>query len=327
MKIVAIGIFFLFLGMNFAPALGQIIEKQPTSVSDDKWWYVGGNGPGNFSVIQDAVDNASDGDTIFVYHGIYNQSWTSYQIVDIFKSITLLGENKTSTILNGSRQWDVIRVMTDDVHISGFTIQNSGVGQVPGDGIHIYEPTGMHQLQNITVSDTILCHDNIGITIYECNNSKFSNNIFNEDDIACDVKGSTNCQINNSLFTNNTIGIHLYLEQGIKITQNEFQGNGKGIYCETCKDIIINSNNFIHNTIQATFLKYTRYIIGAIKLIPYKQQWNDNYWGDWNKTRPRPIVGVYLIDLLPPIIPLFLPIYIPSVEFDRRPAQEPHVIQ
>ena len=29
--------------------------------------YVGGSGPGNYTRIQDAIDNASDGDTVFVY--------------------------------------------------------------------------------------------------------------------------------------------------------------------------------------------------------------------------------------------------------------------
>ncbi len=33
--------------------------------------YVGGTGPNNYTRIQDAIDNASDGDTIFVYSGIY----------------------------------------------------------------------------------------------------------------------------------------------------------------------------------------------------------------------------------------------------------------
>ena len=33
--------------------------------------YVGGSGPGNWSKIQDAIDNSTDGDTILVYAGIY----------------------------------------------------------------------------------------------------------------------------------------------------------------------------------------------------------------------------------------------------------------
>ena len=36
--------------------------------------YVGGSGPGNFSKIQDAVDNTSDGDIVFVYSGFYQEN-------------------------------------------------------------------------------------------------------------------------------------------------------------------------------------------------------------------------------------------------------------
>jgi len=33
--------------------------------------YVGGSGPNNYTRIQDAIDDANDGDTIFVYNGTY----------------------------------------------------------------------------------------------------------------------------------------------------------------------------------------------------------------------------------------------------------------
>ncbi|HDN50977.1 MAG TPA: hypothetical protein ENG06_04290, partial [Thermoplasmatales archaeon] len=37
-------------------------------------WYVGGSGPNNYTKIQDAIDNASDGDTVFVFNGIYYEN-------------------------------------------------------------------------------------------------------------------------------------------------------------------------------------------------------------------------------------------------------------
>ena len=34
--------------------------------------YVGGTGSGNYSCINDAINNTSNGDTVFVYNGTYN---------------------------------------------------------------------------------------------------------------------------------------------------------------------------------------------------------------------------------------------------------------
>jgi hypothetical protein len=84
--------------------------------------YVGGDGPGNYSKIQDAIDNASAGDTIFVYSGVY------YENVVVDKSINLVGENKYSTYIDGGGSGNVLYLTTDCITITGFTIHNGGGG-------------------------------------------------------------------------------------------------------------------------------------------------------------------------------------------------------
>ena len=80
--------------------------------------YVGGDGPGNYTNIQDAIDDSSDGDTIFVYSGIYPAD------IIIDKSISLIGENQENTII----EWgdDGISIYADGVIITKFTIQKCG---------------------------------------------------------------------------------------------------------------------------------------------------------------------------------------------------------
>jgi len=56
--------------------------------TESDWFYVGGTGLENYSRIQDAIDDASGGDTVFVYSGVYNES------ILLNKSITLLGKTK-----------------------------------------------------------------------------------------------------------------------------------------------------------------------------------------------------------------------------------------
>jgi len=58
-------------------------------------FYVGGNGPGTYTKIQEAIDDASSGDTVFVYNGTY------YEHLNINKTIDLIGEDKNTTIIDG----------------------------------------------------------------------------------------------------------------------------------------------------------------------------------------------------------------------------------
>ena len=49
-----------------------MIEQSSMYTRNGKTLYVGGSGPGNYTKIQDAINNAIDGDTIYVYSGTYN---------------------------------------------------------------------------------------------------------------------------------------------------------------------------------------------------------------------------------------------------------------
>jgi len=85
------------VGTCIIPTTAQTTEKTQ-STSRGNWLYVGGSGPGNYTRIQDAIDNASDwGDTVFVY----DDSSPYYEFLIINKSISLIGENKDTTIIKG----------------------------------------------------------------------------------------------------------------------------------------------------------------------------------------------------------------------------------
>lgn len=79
----------IFVAINIKNGLS---EAQPAG---GNILYVGGIGPNNYTHIQDAIDNASDGDTIFVYSGIYEE-----QII-VNKSLIIKGENNTATLIEG----------------------------------------------------------------------------------------------------------------------------------------------------------------------------------------------------------------------------------
>ncbi|MFQ6061041.1 MAG: nitrous oxide reductase family maturation protein NosD, partial [Thermoplasmata archaeon] len=99
--------------------------------------YVGGAGPGNYTTIQDAIDAASPGDTVYVYSGTY------FENVIINKTITLKGEDRDTTMVEGNGTADTFQVSTDFVNISGFTIGGSGPSW-EGSAIGLNSSQGCH---------------------------------------------------------------------------------------------------------------------------------------------------------------------------------------
>jgi len=119
-QFLAFGIMLLFVGMAFTPTSGIDLGKQSILVTLGRdTLYVGGTGTGNYSTIQEAIDDASDGDTVFVY----DDSSPYIENVVVDKSINLIGEDRNTTIIDGSIDGDGIYVSADWVNISGLHIE------------------------------------------------------------------------------------------------------------------------------------------------------------------------------------------------------------
>jgi len=96
-KLLVSGVIVLFIGMTISSSTGVYLKEQSIKpMSSGNILYVGGNGTGNYSTIQEAIDSASDGDSIFVYSGTY------FERVKVNKSISLLGENKGTTVIDAN---------------------------------------------------------------------------------------------------------------------------------------------------------------------------------------------------------------------------------
>lgn len=196
------------------------INFEPKIIASGKTLYVGGWGPGNWTDINQAIWNASDGDTVFVYKGYYLLD----NSVGVFKKIKLIGEDRELTILDGSdggnpchEPISIIVVNTDDVTITGFNITRLwGTPQAPPpeNGIYLWGASNCKIYNNIISqsfqeinlenSGNNFIYDNIindglssgtvgtGIAIISGNgNSIYHNNFYDHPDMAYDL-GSSN---------------------------------------------------------------------------------------------------------------------------------------
>ena len=125
-------------------------------------WSVDASGGADFTVIQNAINNASDGDTIIVYSGIYNEN------VVVDKSVTLRGVGQP--VVDAGGEGDAIRLTAYGITLVGFNATNSGSS---------WSYAGI----KVTSNDNIITGNNVsnneeGIRLWSSSNNKIYFNNF-----------------------------------------------------------------------------------------------------------------------------------------------------
>ncbi|MCK5261176.1 MAG: right-handed parallel beta-helix repeat-containing protein [Thermoplasmatales archaeon] len=242
-KALAVIVIVLFISVSVIPSSGtNIIEKSSTMSFDGNTLYVGGSGPGNYTKIQDAINDSSDGDMVFVFNGTYVENL----VVD--KSIDLIGEDKNSTVIDGNGVDDVVYVSADEVNVTGFTVQNSGyvacaVFDLNGTLVDIFYDSGLEIRSN---SNSVFGNIIAGYIFIKksSDNSIFCNKIF-----SMVLFNSSNNVISNNNVSDNFIGISLYYSISNRIIENNIYSNDKyGLSLNySSNNNKIYHNNFIEN--------------------------------------------------------------------------------
>jgi len=306
--------------------------------------YVGGAGPGNYTSIQEAIDNSTIGDTIFVFAGTYDEN------VDTkLKKVTLIGEDRDTTIIQGQTTDPVVRIGNSDTSIEGFTMIGASVEiilQVASlcDDVFITNNVIKNGVQGIsltvttskiTITDnTIVDNVYIGIQVQSStynliqgntienngaqgidlslnsnHNSILNNTITGngEEGIAISGLASTENTVEGNVISDNKIGVRFTGGAGSnKISSNSIEESVmEGLLLSSSNENTIEMNNFIDNKRQATFKLSSRNV------------WDANYWSNW--------VGV---KFSAPIFQKFPKVILGGVRmnFDKNPALEPYNI-
>lgn len=231
-------VIILLITLNIGSSNGMVLENFSILSFDGKTLYVGGSGPGNYSEIQDAINDASDGDTVFVFSGIYSADI----IVD--KSISLIGENQETTVIEWGN--DGISIYANGVTVMRFTIQNCGgfwhrcgvyvgsnhntISYVSITNNGVLNGIFIEESYNNTISDNIVANNNyIGIRLdYSANNIITRNFISNVAANGIDISNS----YDNEIYSNT-------------VTQCDLGGIILSSFCESNK---IYHNNFLNNS-------------------------------------------------------------------------------
>jgi len=240
-KILVIGIIFLFIFLSITPSSAVDNVKKPVKpISKGNILYVGGMGLGNFSKIQYAIDNASDGDTVFVY----DDSSPYYENVVVHISINLIGEDRDTTVIDGGKRGDTVTINSDGTTVNGFTIRRDGWYD---DGIKI-------NANQSNIFGNIFENNGAGIYSFRTNGHVVQNNIFYDNHEGMRLIHAEKFHIENNDFDANYMyGITLFYGSNNIVSYNTITANTNiaiqqsyiGINVGESSDNVISNNNII----------------------------------------------------------------------------------
>ncbi|UCH89203.1 MAG: fibronectin type III domain-containing protein [Thermoplasmata archaeon] len=205
--IAIIVIFTAFVGLEVENSSGETVKGPSTIVVD---W----NGTGQYTTIQDAIDNATAGDTIRVYDGVYKEN------VNVWKKVKLVGNGTSRTIISAQKTFPAVRIKVNSAQVTGFTINGSGQNPPPGyfyPGIQLFAVDSVNYV-NVYGNDIYSFVYGIWLKTGK-NNDIYNNNIYNNT-YGIYIDSITNSNIHNNSCTNNTYGIYITSSSTLTISDN-----------------------------------------------------------------------------------------------------------
>lgn len=250
--------------------------------------------------ITSGLEHTSPNGTIFVYNGTYCER------IRVNESVSLVGENKHGTIIDGNFSGIVLRITADNVNVTNFTICNGQAWDVEG-GVTLSYCGGCHISNNIirdnydgirlTNSSNNIIADNFilcpplqetplvwnGIYSISSNENVIANNTISSGYVALYLGGGLQNTVNGNRLYSNWYGIRIHGSSNNTIFANQIFNNKRGIhigYYAPELGILNNRiyhNDFINNTQQATETN-------SINIWDNGYPFGGNFWSDYNGT-------------------------------------------
>lgn len=222
--------------------------------------------PTDYSSISEAINHASNGDTIVVQSGVY------YENLQVNKSISINSQDPKTTIIIGAGGLDrganpVVALNAPDSKIEGFTIKSQTYNST-----NLYATGIIIRADNCIIQNNIIQRNYMGIFYSVQSYLQITDNT-----IAGNLKdgmrfygGSHNIIADNSILDNGVSGLAL---QGYSntVTNNTFEGNTRGLGLGSSYSVVY-GNHFNNNSESGIWLAASKNIIAA-------NDFSSNKWG------------------------------------------------
>jgi len=267
-KISLLGIFVCFCMLStsiflFVDGTVKASEKA-IYVDNAPYLYRDGTAEKPYERIEYAISIANEGDTIYVFGGIYNESF----VID--KKVNLIGgiDDKTTFIEYKMEHKYTVEITADYVTLEDVEITDPGnhVSDINGALLHITGDNVIVQRNNVTycirsygifldssvgnvIGDNRIDHVKKGIYLLSSDtNDVINNNISNCTDSAVEMRFSDNNRFYDNRFLDCNYGVYARDSIGVNVTNNSIKRNKfYGIYFYKSNECFININNISKN--------------------------------------------------------------------------------
>jgi len=251
--------------------------------------------PTDYPTIQAGINAATSGDTVIVDSGTY------YENIVVNKTVTLIGQNKATTIIDGNGIGKVVTIAASYVNLTGFTIRRSGeslllresgvfldfrsVGSRVSDNIVVDNYHGIFlesSTGNVVSFNNVSANTGRGIYLSSSSENAISTNLVsrNEQDYSIELFDSSNNVIAANVVSLSWGGVYLRESSNNTIKENRVSNNNEtGVYLDRSSSNILYRNNFFHNGLNE---------LGQQFSYDSSNAWDNgaegNFWTDYNVT-------------------------------------------
>ena len=198
------------------------------------------DGSGDFSSLQEAVDSAQKGDTVWIKAGAYAQDLTIHSK----EKITIVGEGVDKVVLLGQGQMvGVLHVGkwpygATDIEISGLTINEHGghaLGIFNGQRItlrqlHVNGMVFGQQVQDVRIEDCVIGGSETTGVHFSDSQALLVGNVIHDNDYGVNVTGKSSVRLERNIIIRSLFEAVMINDQvQAVITRNTLAKNGTGI--------------------------------------------------------------------------------------------------
>jgi len=175
-----------------------------------------------YSLIQEAINNASEGDTIFVSSGTYHEH------VVVNKTVNLVGEDVETTVICGNGTQVVMKIVNPNVNITSFTIRNGA------EGVYLLDSA-----DSCVVINSKMMNNSVGVFVKTDNNVFTGNIIVNNNGAGIKIYASCSCSpvrrniVRNNILLGNSLGAELTNSVESQVYHNNFINNTHQTVCNS----------------------------------------------------------------------------------------------